>query len=68
MRLPTRLTDSSAGTASATTVAALADGTTYATDVAAMRSNFATLTANSNSQLDVLEALIKRLEVLEGGN
>ena len=36
------LTDNSAGTP-ADTIAALADGTTYATDVAAIRSNFASL-------------------------
>lgn len=42
------LTDNSAGTAN-TTVQALADGTTYATDVAAIRNNFADLVAQINA-------------------
>lgn len=41
------LTDNSAGTAN-TTVQALADGSTYATDVAAIRNNFADLVAMVN--------------------
>lgn len=41
------LTDNSAGTAN-TTVEALADGTTYANDVAAIRNNFADLAAMVN--------------------
>lgn len=43
------LTDSSAGTPSATTIAALADGTTYANDVAALRNNLATIAARLNA-------------------
>lgn len=39
------ITDNSAGTPSTSAIAALADGTTYATDVAAIRNNFATLAA-----------------------
>lgn len=44
----TPLTDNSAGTAN-DTVQALADGTTYANDVAAIRNNFADLTAKVNA-------------------
>lgn len=62
------LTDNSAGTAN-TTVQALADGTTYATDVAAIRNNFADLTAQINAlRVDIgatrtqLIALITSLE------
>lgn len=43
----TALTDSTAGTAN-NTLQALADGTTYATDVAAIRNNFADLAAKVN--------------------
>lgn len=64
------ITDSSAGTPSTSAIAALADGTTYATDVAAIRNNFATLAAElaltkadllatkklCNSLIDVLQA------------
>jgi predicted RecA/RadA family phage recombinase len=42
------LTDNTAGTAD-TTLQALADGTTYATDVAAIRNNFADLAGRSNT-------------------
>lgn len=42
------LTDNSAGTPSATAIAALSDGSTYANDVAALRNNLATLTAKVN--------------------
>lgn len=42
------LTDNSAGTAN-TTIQALADGTTYANDVAAIRNNFADLAASDNA-------------------
>lgn len=42
------LTDNTAGTAN-TTLEALADGTTYATDVAAIRNNFADLAASCNA-------------------
>lgn len=42
------LTDNTAGTAD-TTLQALADGTTYATDVAAIRNNFADLAARCNA-------------------
>jgi hypothetical protein len=49
------LTDSSAGTAN-DTVQALADGTTYANDVAAIRNNFADLAAKVNAILTALEA------------
>lgn len=52
--IPVKLTDSSGGTASNTTVAALADGTTYATDVAALRNNLATIVAKINSVIDAL--------------
>lgn len=42
------LTDNSAGTAN-DTIQALADGTTYANDVAAIRNNFADLAAKVNA-------------------
>jgi hypothetical protein len=45
------LVDSSAGTASDTAVAALADGSTYANDIAALRNNLATLAAKINQIL-----------------
>lgn len=48
------LTDNSAGTAN-DTVQALADGTTYATDVAAIRNNFADLAAKINAILTALK-------------
>lgn len=66
MKVPGRLTDSSAGTASLTTVAALADGSTYANDIAALRNNLATLTGAANSLIDWCNALEKRLAALEG--
>lgn len=47
-RTATTLTDNSGGTAN-TTVQALADGVTYANDVAAIRNNFADLTAAVNA-------------------
>jgi hypothetical protein len=50
----TALTDNSAGTAN-NTVQALADGTTYATDVAAIRNNFADLTAKINELIAILK-------------
>lgn len=64
------ITDSSAGTASTTAIAALADGSTYANDVAALRNNLATLAAEDallkadllalkkcvNSLIDLLQA------------
>lgn len=49
------LTDNSAGTAN-DVVEALADGTTYATDVAAIRNNFADLSAKVNAILAALRA------------
>lgn len=48
------LTDNSAGTAN-DTLQALADGTTYATDVAAIRNNFADLAAKVNAILTALK-------------
>ena len=49
------IADNSAGTASTTAIVALADGTTYATDVAAIRNNFATLAAETTAlKADVL--------------
>lgn len=54
------LTDNSAGTAN-TTIQALADGTTYANDVAAIRNNFADLAASDNAiivDLADLKALV----------
>ncbi len=65
MIIPGRLTDSTSGTASAVTVAALADGTTYANDVAAIRSNLATLTLAVNKLTDCVAFLTKRLNDLE---
>lgn len=44
----TELTDSTAGTP-ATTLEALADGTTYGDDVASIRNNFASLAASNNA-------------------
>ena len=52
--LTNELTDSTGGTASTTTVANLADGTTYATDHAAIENNFATLTAKLNAVIAAL--------------
>ena|SRR5688572_23085003 len=49
------LTDNSAGAAN-DTVEALADGTTYATDVAAIRNNFADLAAKVNAILAALRS------------
>lgn len=49
----TSLTDNTAGTANST-LQALADGTTYATDVAAIRNNFADLAAKVNEIIVVL--------------
>lgn len=64
--LPPRLTDSSAGTADATgAIEALADGTTYATDVAALRNNLATLAAQHNLLLEVNRDLAARVAALE---
>lgn len=55
----TALTDNSAGTAD-NTVQALADGTTYANDVAAIRNNFADVAAKINE-------LVARLTLLNNG-
>ena len=52
--LAVELTDSTGGTASTTTVANLADGSTYANDHAAIENNFATLTAKLNVVLAAL--------------
>jgi len=49
----TSLTDNTAGTAN-NTLEALADGTTYANDVAAIRNNFADLAAKINEILAAL--------------
>lgn len=64
------LTDNTAGTAN-TTLQALADGTTYATDVAAIRNNFADLAASDNAIIadlanvkQVLNSLIDDLQAL----
>ncbi len=51
------LTDSSAGVASATTVAALSDGSTYANDVVNLRANLATLTLAANQLIRAVAAL-----------
>lgn len=61
--VPGKLTDSSAGTASLTAISALADGSTYATDVAALRNNLATLTLLANKLIDLVTALATRMEV-----
>lgn len=60
---PPILTDSSAGTASTTNVVtALADGSTYATDVASLRNNLATLTRNLNQLTNAVNALIAEVK------
>lgn len=48
------LTDNTGGTASATAIANLADGTTYANDHAAIENNFATLTAKYNALINFI--------------
>ncbi len=65
-RIPGHLTDNSAGTASATAIAALSDGSTYANDVAAIRNNLATIAATLNSLIDLTKALARRVGELEG--
>lgn len=52
---PAVLVDNTAGTANST-LEALADGTTYATDVAAIRNNFADLAAKINALIAALKA------------
>ncbi len=52
-----RLTDSTSGTASATTIVALTNGSTWATDIAALRNNLATLTATFNQLIAAVSAL-----------
>ena len=47
-------TDNTGGTASTTAIANLADGSTYATDHAAIENNFASLTAKINLIIDAL--------------
>lgn len=54
----TTLTDSTGGTASTTAVANLADGSTYATDHAAIENNFATLTAKLNTVIARVNTLL----------
>lgn len=66
MQIPGPLTDSSAGAASATAVAALADGSTYANDIAALRNNLATLTLAINKLTSCVLALDRRMTGLEG--
>lgn len=58
------ITDSTAGTPSTTALAALADGTTYATDVAAIRNNFATLGAEAELTKADVVALKKNVTSL----
>lgn len=69
-RTATTLTDSTAGTAN-TTLQALADGTTYANDVAAIRNNFADLAASNNAIIvdladtaQLLNSLVDKLQAL----
>ncbi len=50
------LTDRTAGAAADDTLEALTDGATYATDVAAIRNNFAELGSSVNAILDALRA------------
>lgn len=65
------LTDNSAGSAN-TTVQALADGTTYANDVAAIRNNFADVTAQINALivdlLDTKQCLNSVVDALQALN
>lgn len=49
-------TDNTGGTASTTAIANLADGSTYATDHAAIENNFASLTAKVNLIIDALSS------------
>lgn len=65
MKIPGPLTDSSGGTASGTEVVALADGVTYANDVAALKNNLATLTATANALIRLARFLERRLGALE---
>ena len=55
------LTDNSAGTAN-TTIQALADGTTWANDVAAVRNNFADCAAMLNKATVDIAAIIAALK------
>lgn len=57
------LTDNTAGSAD-TTLQALADGTTYATDVAAIRNNFADLAAMCNKLTADLLSVTKNVTAL----
>lgn len=65
--VPGKLTDSTGATASATAVANLADGTTYATDHGAIEANFATLTAAVNKLIECMRGVVVRLNEI-GGN
>lgn len=69
-RTAVALTDNTAGTAN-TTLQALADGTTYANDVAAIRNNFADLAASNNAIIvdladtaELLNSVIDDLQAL----
>lgn len=69
-RTAVALTDSAAGTPG-TTIGALADGSTYATDVAAIRSNFSSLAVEHNKVIvdladtaQLLNSLIDKLQAL----
>lgn len=58
------LTDNSAGTPSSSAIAALANGTTYSTDVGAIRNNFATIAAELAKQKTLNTALINAVASL----
>lgn len=66
MNLPGPLTDSTGGTASPTTVAALGSAAVWADAVASIADDTATLAVTLNSLLDAYKGLARRLESLEG--
>jgi len=59
------ITDSTGGTASATTIANLADGTTYATDHAALENNLATIALALNSRQAGFSAVARAIEAVD---
>ncbi len=65
MIIPGKLTDSSVGTASLTAMTALADGSTYANDVAALRNALSTTAVIVNKLIDCVTFLAKRVNDLE---